>query len=399
MLFGSPLLLVCLIWLGAASRERTYRVSGQRLSYAKAFIGDFQDIASFQGTVEPMKTVLLDATEGGVVEEIMAENGAMVEAGQPLLRLSNTSLRLDFMNRETQIVEQINNLRSTRINLEQNKRQVQEQLLDIEFQRKEQARQWQQDSQLFSQKALSLAAYKASQARLQYLQRKEALLLDRLSTDERYRQSQLGRIDASVDMMERNLAAIRQNLESLVLKAPISGQLNSFDHELGQTKSRGERLGRIDQLEQYAISAKVDQYYLDRVRLGQQANLPFAGLSYVVEVAKIFPTVVNGQFELRLHFVDGRFPEQLRRGQSLPVKLKLSANRQALLLPRGAFSQGSTGSHVFVRNGNEAEKRQVRLGSQNPDYIEVLEGLSPGEEIISSSYRAFGEAERIVITP
>ena len=198
--------------------------------------------------------------------------------------------------------------------------------------------------------------------------------------------------------MERNLSAIKSNLENLILKAPITGQLNSFDHEIGQTKSKGENLGRLDQLDAYLVSALVDQYHLNRLKLGQKAKAIFAGKPYLMEVSKIFPTVVNSQFEIQLVFIDSVLPRNIRRGQNVQVRLELNASKQALLVKRGSFSQSNAGKYVYVVQGDFAYRQVVKLGSQNPDYIEVLEGLSEGDKIISSSYNPFGAAEKIILT-
>lgn len=392
-----PAVVALLVLMAMSSRQSTYRVEADRVTVGEVIYDDFQDIISVQGTLEPLTTIQIDASEGGVVEEIFVEDGTQVEAGQPLIRLSNTALTLDFMNRETQIVEQINNLRSTRISLDQTKRQVQEQLVDIEYQLKERQRQWAIDSALYRDEVISESDYRASMATLIYLQEKRALLAERLKTDEAYRTSQLHRIDASIDMMERNLEAIRKNLENLVVKAPISGQLNSFDHEIGQTKNRGERLGRVDVPDKFQVSALVDQYYLNRVQSAQEANVDINGEDYRLRVSKVFPTVSNNQFEIHLQFLNDP-PDNVRRGQNLQVKLELSAKAKALMVPRGGFYQSTGGKYAFVVNeSGEAFKREITLGMQNPTYIKVLDGLNAGERIITSSYNAFGEAERIVL--
>ncbi len=396
--FGTPLLILLLIAFAISSRESSFKVNPSKLSYGEVTYGNFQDMVSFQGAVEPIKTIQLDATEGGIVEEIYVEDGTMVKENQALLKLSNTTLKLDFMNRETQIIEQINNLRSTRISLDQNKRQVQEQLVDLNYNLKEQKRQYQLDSSLFKDSVISTSEYLASKALYNYQKEKKELLNDRLNTDEAYRQSQLARIDTSVNMMERNLRAIRKNLDNLILKAPISGQLNSFDHEIGQTKNKGQSLGRIDRLNGYLLSARVDQYYLNRIKQGQQAKASFASKKYLMQVHKIFPTVINSQFEVHLTFKDSLLPSNIRRGQNVQVRLELSATKKALLVPRGSFSQSNGGQFVYVVDGDFAYKRSVKLGSQNPEYIEIQDGLTAGEKIIISSYNAFGEAEKIILT-
>jgi HlyD family secretion protein len=402
---GAGILAIIVFVFAFNSRSSTYKTEMRKLSTAKVLVDNFQEEAVFMGSVEPLKTYLLDASEGGLVEKLFAEQGNMVDSGQLLIQLSNTSLRLDFMNRETQIVEQINNLRSTRITLDQNKRQVQEQLVEIEYQLLEQQRQFTIDSSLFADGAISKADYDASLARLTYLNKRQILLQERSKTDELYRASQLNRIDQSIVMMERNLNAILKNLEALAVRAPATGQLNSFDHEIGETKNRGENLGRIDILDGYKISAQVDQYFLNKIQLNQKGSIESGGRNYTVTVSRILPTVVNSQFEIELIFADTnqntnhKTNRNLRRGQNFQVHLALSASKESVLIPRGAFSQSNSGNVIYVLNSDrtEAEKRQVTLGTQNPKYIEVLSGLEPGEEVITSSYSVFGNAEKILI--
>lgn len=392
----SVIAVILIISAAANSRSKRLKLQKNQLTYTTVQLAEFQDMVSFQGAVEPTTSIQLDASEGGIVEEIFVEDGSMVEKGQPLLRLSNTNLKLDFMNRETQIVEQINNLRSTRISLDQNKRQVQEQVVDLNYQLIEQKRKFQLDSSLFAQKVISENEFLASKANYKYLVEKKDLLNDRLKTDEAYRISQLNSIDASMEMMERNLEAIRKNLENLVVKAAIAGQLNSFDHEIGQTKAKGENLGRIDVLGAYQISAFVDQYYLNRINLGQTAKAVFSGKEYELQVNKIFPTIVNNQFEVHLSFKN-ELPQTIRRGQNVQVRLELSAKKMALMVERGSFSQSNQGKYAFVVEEDKAIKREVKFGLQNSDYIEVIEGLAEGETIISSNYNSFGEAEEIIL--
>jgi HlyD family secretion protein len=360
--------------------------------------GDFQDIIAVNGVVEPIRTVQIAANEGGRVEEIFVEDGVYVEEGTPLMRLSNATLTLDFMNRETQIIEQMNNLRSTRITLDQNKRQIQEQLLEISHQYLEQKRQYKIDSTLYAQGAIATTQYDEMFNQLVYLTERRAMLEDRMETDEQYRTSQLGRIDQSIELMERNLDAIRMNLENLIIKAPISGQISQFDHEIGETKNRGENLGRVDVMDDFLISAPIDQYYLNRVQTGQKAVAELNGRAYSSQVSKVFPAVEAGQFEVHLKFDSIQTDTNLRRGQNARVKLELSAKEKALMLKRGGFFQSTGGKYVFVvSNEGKAVKRSIELGSQNPDYIKVLSGLEEGDKVITSSYDDFGDAEVIYV--
>jgi HlyD family secretion protein len=389
------ILVFAFVWV--REKEVALRMDAEKVTVKKVEFGDFQEIITVNGTVEPLRTVRLDAREGGVVEEIFVENGQEVNAGQALMRLSNSTLMLDFMNRETQIVEQINNLRNTRITLEQNQRLSQDQYLDVVYQMNEQENQFYSDSILHEEEAIADLDYRSSKNTYDYLHSKKELLEQRLKEEENYRGGQIRRIDASIDLMERNLEAIRKNLENLTVRAPISGQLNSFDHEIGETKNRGENLGRIDLQGGFLLSALVDQHYLSRVREGLPAILRSDGKDYPMQAEKVFPTVQNNQFEVHLTF-KGDVPGKIRRGQSLQIRLELSAREQALLLPRGAFYQSTGGQYVFVVDEfGKAWRRNISLGSQNPGYIKVLDGLEEGERVITSAYDAFGEAESLIV--
>ncbi|MGB0806858.1 MAG: efflux RND transporter periplasmic adaptor subunit [Salibacteraceae bacterium] len=358
--------------------------------------GPFSESISTNGIVIPSQTIQIDAFEGGVIEEIYAENGQEVVQGTPLLKLTNTALSLDFMNRETQIIEQINNLRNTRINLEQNKRNVEEQLVDITYELQQQEAQYTRDSALYAEGVTPISEFEASKNYIQYLENKQQILLDRTKTDEQYRASQLHRIDNSIQLMERNLEAVRNSLNQLSVTAPLTGQLNSFQHELGATIRKGESIGRIDILDSFHIRALVDQYYLNQIQLQQNAHIKLDGKTTQLSVAKIFPTVTNNQFEIHFKF-QSHPPPNLRRGQSAPLKINLSKEGNAVLLPKGAFYSTGGGKYVFVVKGNEAHKTAVKLGRQNDKYIEVITGLQPNDQVIISPYTNFKNNELILI--
>lgn len=358
--------------------------------------GEFMEVLTTNGTVMPSKTVQIDAFEGGVIDQIYVENGAWVKKGTPLLQLSNTALSLDFMNRETQIIEQINNLRNTRINLDQNKRNVQEQLVDIQFELLQQHEQFSRDSVLYNDKVITQTEYYASANYFHYLQQKERLLNERMNTDEKYRQSQMHRIDGSIQLMERNLEAVRKSLNQLTITAPMDGQLNSFQHEMGATMAKGSNIGRIDIMDTFHITALIDQYYLNQIQPQQVATIKLGGKTSKLKVNTVFPTVVNNQFEVRFLFTDVQ-PDNLRRGQSAPMKVELSDQGHATMVPKGSFYATGGGKHVYVLNGNEAHKQAVKLGRQNSTHIEVISGIQPGDEIIISPYTNFNNSDLIII--
>lgn len=392
-LFG----VIGLISLATNTSTSAYRIDSKKVQFGKVVYDDFQDIIPVSSNVEPKQSVQLDAIQGGVVEEIFVEDGTLVNKGQPLMRLSNTTLTLDFMNRETQIVEQINSLRNIRINLEQTKRQLDDQLLNIDYQLGEQKRKYNLEAPLYNDSLISEDQFLKTKAQLDFLKKRAHLLEQQLKTDEQSRSQQLSQIDESIVMMQRNLKAIKSNLNNLTIKATTSGQLNSFDHEIGQTKSRGENIGRIDQIDNFILKAQVDQYYLNRIKLHQKGKFEHDNRTYQVTIKKVLPTVVNNQFEIQLAFTN-EAPNEIRRGQNFQVFLELSAKTKSLMIPRGAFYQSSGGRYVFVvePEGN-AQKRMIKLGNQNPDYIQVLDGLHEGEQIITSSYNSFTNVEQIIL--
>ena len=394
-----PVVLVipALYFMALAGNDHAFRVESDSIKVGTVSFGEFQDVVSLNGVLEPGRTVHITALQGGRVEEIHVEDGAFVKAGERLLSLANSDLALDFMNRETQIIEQINNLRSTRIQLDQNKRQVQEQLLDVKYRYQEQVRTFAIDSSLYRQGAIPKGDLDASVNELIYLKGLIDLTRERSETDEAYRRMQLGRIDQSIELMERNLEAIRRSLDDLVITAPIAGQMSQFSHEVGESKVKGEGLGRIDVLDSFLVSAPVDQFYLNRVSIGQEAIADLNGRTYGLEVYKIFPAVENGQFEIHLRFTEEEIPNP-RRGQNLRVRLSLSATEEALRIPKGGFYGSTGGRFVYVINKDGlAEKREIELGAQNPEYYKVISGLEEGEQVILSSYESFGNSEIIEI--
>lgn len=376
----------------------TYRLDKERIRTAEVKQGIFDDVIPIQGNVEPVKSFFLDAIEGGTVQEVYVEAGAQVKEGDSLMKLSNTNLMLDFMNRETQIVEQINNLRNTRIQMELNERSIKEQVLDIEQELARMERQFVIDTTLYQTESISRQQFEDSKSRYDYLKKKKSLLSDSYKKDYKYRKQQLERIDRSIDMMERNLMAITNNLQNLTVRAPISGQLTSFDAEIGESKNRGENLGRIDVLDNYKVSSNIDEHYLGRVKIGQRGSFSSGGTTFKVEVVKVFPEVSNNQFEVELVFVDS-IPSGVRRGQSLNIRLALSNSYQAIMVPRGGFYSNTGGKWIYVLNeeSGEAHRREIKLGRQNPDYFEVKEGLEDGEQVIISAYDNYAEYKTILL--
>lgn len=374
----------------------TFRVDRSKLSISAVQPGTFEDFIPVRGTVTPLTSVFLDAVEGGRVEKIHVRNGALVEAGQPLLELSNATLQLDVISREAQVSEQLNNLRNTRLAMEQNRLSLKSQLVDIDYHITRLERLVERRGELARQRLIPEADYQDVVDELDYQRRRREVTIESQQQDEVLRESQIASLEDSVEQLQRNLAIARGNLESLTVTAPISGQLSSFDAELGQSKARGETLGQIDDVDDFKLRVLIDEFYITRTMEGQYGEFTLGGKTWPLRISRVYPQVVNGQFEVDMEFTDGK-PADIRRGQTLQTRVQLGDASEALLLARGGFFQDTGGNWAFVLDpsGSFATRREIRLGRRNPEYFEVLEGLDAGEQVITSEYAAYTNMQRI----
>jgi HlyD family secretion protein len=294
------------------------------------------------------------------------------------------------MQRETQMVEQINNMRNIRITLNQNQRSTEDQLIDFSQQLKLSNHQYDLNNALLKKDAISQEEFYQINTEKSYLEQKVNVLKERIKTDSDYRKKQIERIDHSITLMNRNLSIIRNKLKELTITAPISGQLNYFDYEVGQMITANQNIGRIDKTERYVLRTQIDQHYIGRITEGIQAKIRINNASHTLQIYKIFPRIENGQFTVLLEFIDTP-PESLRRGQSFQVQIELSAQRKSILIPKGGHYQSSGGQYVYVlsADGSQARKRNVKFGNKNPKYYEIKSGLEVGEKIITSNYEQF----------
>ncbi|HNP34226.1 MAG TPA: HlyD family efflux transporter periplasmic adaptor subunit [Woeseiaceae bacterium] len=385
-------------WL-ATDRSTSFTLDGQRIRTATVANGTFEDFIPLRASVEPERTVFLDAIEGGRVEAVLVEEGAVVEQGQPLVELSNTSLQLDVIAREAEVSEQLNNLRNTQLAIEQNRLSLKAELIEFDYQIVRLTRLVERYEELNGKQFISKNEYQDAVDELDYWKGRRVVTRESQQQDEKIRIAQIEQLQGSVEQLEKNLALARSNLDNLLVRAPRAGQLTSLNAEIGESKARGERLGQIDDVEHFKTSALVNEFYLGRVRIGQQAQLESRGEDYLLEVNKIYPEVQSSQFRVDLRFV-GEAPKNIRRGQTLQMRLVLGdTSEQALLLPNGPFFNDTGGAWVFVLNGDRsvAERRTVQLGRRNPNSIEVLAGLQDGDEVIISSYSSFISVDRLFI--
>ncbi len=386
-------------WLLSMDHSTSFTLDGQRIRTAVVRDGVYEDFIPLRASVEPERTVFLDAVEGGRVESILIEEGAFVTEGQPLLELSNTSLQLDVIAREAEVSEQLNNLRNTELAIEQNRLALKRDLIEIDYQIVRLDRLVKRYEELQGKQFISKNDYEDAVDELEYWRKRRVVTEESQRQDERIRLAQIEQLRASVNQLEKNLILARANLDNLLVRAPRAGQLTSFDAEIGESKARGERLGQIDDVDRFKATALVNEFYLNRVRVGQRAELEVGGRVYVLELSKIYPEVEAAQFEVDLHFV-GDAPADIRRGQTLQVRLVLGDTAEsATLLANGAFFNDTGGAWVFVLNPDRtvATRRDVELGRRNPTQIEVIAGLVPGDEVITSSYSNFITVDRLLI--
>jgi HlyD family secretion protein len=380
-------------------RDKSSRlyIDPSRITIAEVRQEPFQEFIPVDGVIQPIRTVFIDAVQGGRVEAIYVNDGAVLKAGDSILRLSNPNMELDYMNRETQMYEVINNLQNTRLNMEQRKFILESQILDINYQIDKARLDFERKKKFFSDNLISRQEFEDAERDYNYLMGQFDISLRTQRHDSLYTVSQLSHISASLDRMNLNLRMLRENLEHLCIKSPISGRLTSFSVEIGETKSAGQTLGHIDVLEGFKLRARIDERYINRTFVGQEAEFDYAGQNYQLEIHTIYSNVQAGAFEVDLLFIDD-VPEGIRRGQTLQLRLKFSGTTLATTIRRGGFYQETGGNWIYILepDGNSAVKRPIRIGRQNINSYEVLEGLMPGEKVIVSSYDAFGGKDRLV---
>jgi len=377
----------------------SFTLDGQRIRTAEVAVGMYEDFIPLRAAVEPERTVYLDAIEGGRVEAILVEEGSFVEEGQALIDLSNTSLQLDVIAREAEVSEQLNNLRNTQLAIEQNRLKLKSDLIEIDYEITRLSRLVARYEELEGNQFISKNEYEDSVDELQYNRNRREVTRESQEQDEKIRIAQIEQLNSSVQHLEKNLILARSNLDNLLIRAPRSGQLTSMNAEIGESKARGERLGQIDDVDRFKAVALVNEFYLNRVRVSQQALLEFNGRDYRLEVSKIYPEVQASQFEVDFRFI-GDAPSDIRRGQTLQMRLVLGdTTERATLLANGPFFNDTGGAWVFVldADGNVATRRPVQLGRRNPSTIEVESGLVAGDQVIISSYANFIEVDRLLI--
>jgi HlyD family secretion protein len=393
---GLALVLALLLFWWFAPAKNSQTIAAERLTISTVQKGRFDDFVPLRGRVTPLVTVYLDAVEGGRVEKLFVEDGAMVKKGQLLAELSNSDLQNNLLARQADVSREMNSMRNMELALAQTRVNDRRNLIEAELTADKARRQYEMQRPLAEKGFIAGRAVRDSKDDYEASRRRLEVLKSGQATDERLQTSQLAQLRASNASLSQSLSIARLTLDALNLRAPVDGQLTAFSIQVGQSLNRGERLGQVDSAGRNKLMADVDEFYLGRVAAGQTATVESGGRTYKAKVAKIYPQVRNGTFQIDLWFTDGE-PQDIQRGQTLQVKLTLGDPTPAKLIPNGAFYTETGGAWVFVvsPDGRSAVKRQVRLGRRNADTIEVLDGLEPGEKVITSPYTGFADKDRL----
>jgi HlyD family secretion protein len=371
-------------------------IAADRVTISTVVRGQYEDFLPLRARVTPLVSVFLDAVEGGRVEKVLVEDGSMVEKGQLLAVLSNSDLQLNLLARQTEVTQQINSMRSQELALAQTRLQNERLLIDADLATRKAQRQFELQRPLADKGFVPAKVFRDSQDDYQMSRQRSAVLRRAQATDERLQTSQLAQLRDAAASLSTSLDIARATLDALNLRAPVAGQLTAFSIQVGQSMNRGERLGQIDSAGRNKLVADVDEFHLGRVRPGRRATAEWGGKTYQLKVAKIYPQVRNGTFEVDFQFV-GAEPDAVQRGQTLQLRLTLGDTMPALLIPSGAFANDTGGTWLFVvsPDGSTAVRREVRLGRRNANHIEVLAGLEPGERILTSPYTGFADKDRL----
>lgn len=391
------LLMVFVVYLIVRPNNKTLRVDKDTVTISNVVMGEFNDYIRISGRVQPMTTIQLSLQEGGIVEKILIEEGSPVKAGDAILILSNDNLDLQILNSEAELAEKENILRNTQIQMEQQKLDVRQNVLEYGTNVERLRRTYEQQKALYEDKLIAREEYLTAEEDYKLAKQKYDLIIERSTQDSLYRGTQIDRMEESLDNMQLNMSMIRRRKSNLVVKAPIDGELGLLDVVLGQNIASGTKIGQINSVGVYKVEAQIDEHYIDRVSAGLEATFERQGETYSTIIRKVYPEVRDGKFKADFKF-DGEQPGGIRPGQTYYLNLQLGQPEETVIIPRGTFYQKTGGKWIYVVNkdGSKAVKREIRIGRQNPQYYEVLEGLEPGEKVITSGYDTYGDSDVLV---
>ncbi len=395
---GGSVIILLLAWIIFGNHASTMRVDSKSVNIADVTYGEFNDYIRLNGRVQPISIVQISPEEGGIVMEKVVEEGAQVKKGDVILRLANSNLDLSILNAESELAEKQNLLRNTQVAMQQDKltNETEKATLDIDTQRKQ--RTYKQMERLYNEKLVSKEEFMQAKEDFELAQRKHNLVSRRLEQDSIYRTVQMDQMEDNLQNMRQNVAMIRERKNKLEVKATISGELGLLDTELGQNISAGQMVGQINDLSDFKVEAQVDEHYIDRVITGLPATFQRQNTSFGLKVRKVYPEVREGRFRTDFVFT-GERPDNIRSGQTYYIDLQLGEPSESVLIPKGTFFQVTGGNWIFVvdKDGKKAYRRTIRIGRQNPQYYEVLEGLEQGERVIVSGYEGFKDNEVLVL--
>lgn len=392
------LVLAFILWLALRDNASVLRVNSATLNIAAVEQGEFNDYIRISGQVQPMTTIQISPLEGGVVEQILIEEGSQVHKGDVILRLSNENLDMQILNSEAELAEKENILRNTMISMEQQKLSVQQERLQLEMEVRRSKRAYDQQKALYEERLIARELWLQAEEDYNLALDKLELVRNRELQDSLYRTAEIEQMEESLDNMRINMQMIRHRKDNLNIKAPIDGELGLLDAVLGQSIASGTKIGQINDLGSYKIEAQIDEHYIDRVFAGLDATFERKDETYGASIRKVYPEVRDGKFKADFKFT-GQQPDNIRSGQTYYLNLQLGQPEEAVMIPRGTFYQQTGGRWIYVLSddGTKAVRREIRIGRQNPQYYEVLEGLEPGEKVITSGYANFGEADILVL--
>ncbi len=394
--FGGALAIL-LIFLVLRPNRSTLRIDANTLSISEVSAGEFNDYIRLSGTVQPLVTIQISPIEGGIVDAILIEEGSQVRKGDEILRLSNDNLDLQILNSEAELAEKENILRNTQIQMEQDRLNVKQSKAEYQLNTKRLKRTYEQQKALYEDKLIAREDYLKAKEDYELALEKLQIILDKEVQDSLFRSTQIERMQESLENMQLNMRMIRKRKDNLTIKAPIDGQLGILDAVLGENIGAGTKIGQISDMSSYKIEAQIDEHYIDRVTPGLAATFERQGSTFNASLRKVYPEVRDGKFKADFKF-EGETPENIRSGQTYYLNLQLGSPESAVLVPRGSFYQKTGGKWIYVvaPEGGKAIRREIRIGRQNPQYYEVLEGLQPGEKVITSGYDSFGDNEVLV---
>ena len=392
-LIALPIIVVLAYFIFMSlTKKRSLNINPSEISIKTVEEGFFEDFILFQAKVTPLNSMLVNVIEGGAVQEIFVNNGDLVVQGQPLVRLYNPNTELNYMQQETSIIEQINNLNKVKLDLRNQELNLAKDLISIEHDFVDAKNLFDLNKKLFDQEILAQNEWQKTQENFRFQKERMDIIKQSVTKEKQANKIQIGQLNQSIGIMNKSLTILRENKNNFLISAPLSGRLSSFEPILGKSYMQGNSIGTIDEMKGYKLVADVDEFYLDRVSEGQNGSVEFNGKTIEVQITKIIPEIKNGRFIVELNFLKNETLE-LNQGLSFGVRINLSEKKKTTLLPKGSFYQDTSGKWIFVVKGNEAVRRKIVLGRENPLFYEVLEGLKEGEKVITSSYKDYKDIE------